>query len=86
MQASLAAEHGAAKVYLISRRFLDWATPERLVGRLSPTASLITGGSAVAELADARRQIQLEYEDLAAWLRLKGVKDLGPDPSGILSS
>ena len=25
-----------------------------------------------------------EYEDLAAWLRLKGIKDLGPDPSAIV--
>ena len=81
VQASLAAEHGAANVYLISRRFLDWATPERLSGDFAK-ASLTSGGSVVAELAEARRQIQLEYEDLAAWLRLKGVKDLGPDPSG----
>jgi hypothetical protein len=83
VQANLAAEHGPANVYLISRRFLDWATPERLSGDFAK-ASLATGGSVVAELAEARRQIQLEYEDLAAWLRLKGVNDLGPDPSGIL--
>jgi hypothetical protein len=83
VQASLAAEHGAANVYLISRRFLDWATPERISGDFAAT-SLTTGGSVVAELAEARRQIQLEYEDLAAWLRLKGVKDVGPDPTGIL--
>ncbi len=83
VQASLAAEHGAANVYLISRRFLDWASPERLSGDFA-TASLTTGGSVVAERALLRRQIQLEYEDLAAWLRLKGVKDLGPDPTGTL--
>ena len=83
VQANLAAEHGPANVYLISRRFLDWATPERLSGDFAK-ASVMTGGSVVAELAEARRQIQLEYEDLAAWLRLKGVKDLGPDPSGML--
>ena len=83
VQASLAAEHGAANVYLISRRFLAWATPEVLAGDFAK-ASATTGGSVVAELAEARRQIQLEYEDLAAWLWQKGVKDLGPEPSGIL--
>ena len=52
VQASLAAEHGAANVYLISRRFLDWATPERLAGDFAK-ASLRTGGSVVGELAEA---------------------------------
>ena len=83
VQANLAALHGAANVYLISRRFLDWATPERLSGDFA-NASVATGGSVVTETALARRHIQLEYEDLAAWLRLKGVKELGPDPSTIL--
>ena len=94
MHASLAAEHGAANVYLLSRRFLEWATPERLSGDFARSI-LAAGGSVERELAEARRQIQLEYEDLAAWLRLKGVKDLGPeslrgagraDPRGILSA
>jgi hypothetical protein len=83
VQASLAAEHGASNVYLESRRFLDWATPERIAGDFA-SASLTSGGSIAGELALARRQIQLEYEDIVAWLRLKGVKDLGPDPSSIV--
>jgi len=83
VQASLAAEHGAANVYLLSRRFLEWATPERLSGDFASTIRTV-GGSVNGELAEARRQIQLEYEDFATWLRLKGVKDLGPDPSGVL--
>ncbi len=81
VQANLAAEHGAGNVYLVSRRFLDWATPERLSGELVG-ARLATG---VAEITESRRQIQLEYEDVAAWLRLKGISDLGPDPSAILA-
>ena len=83
VHASLAAEHGAANVYLLSRRFLEWATPERLSGDFAKSI-LTAGGSVERELAEARRQIQLEYEDIAAWLRLKGVKDLGPDPCGVL--
>ena len=71
VQARLAAEHGAANTYLISRRFLNWATPERLSGeflRRAPPA----GARPSADLREAHRQIQLEYEDVAAWLRLKG--------------
>jgi hypothetical protein len=83
VQASLAAEHGAANVYLISQRFLEWATPERLSGDFAK-ARLTTGGSIAAEHAEARRQIQLEYEDLATWLSQKGVKELGPEPSEIV--
>jgi hypothetical protein len=83
VQASLAAEHGAGNVYLLSRRFLDWATPERMAGDFA-RASLASGLTVVGELALARRQIQLEYEDLASWLRLKGVKDLGPEPWAIV--
>jgi hypothetical protein len=83
VQAGLAAEHGAANVYLLSRRFLEWATPERLSGDFARSI-LKAGGSVERELALARRQIQLEYEDIAAWLRKKGVKDLGPDPCGVL--
>ncbi len=83
VQASLDAEFVLPDVYLLSRRFLEWATIERLSGDFV-TASLTSGASAADELALARHQIQLEYEDLAAWLRLKGVKDLGPEPSSIL--
>jgi len=83
VQASLAAEHGAANVYLLSQRFLEWASPERLAGDFTK-ASLIRGGSVEGELAEARRQIQLEYEDFCTWLRLKGVKDLGPDSCAAL--
>ena len=66
-------------MYLTSRRFLDWATPDRLSGGLARR------GSDASEVAETRRQIQLEYEDVAAWLRLKGVCDLGADPSAILA-
>ncbi|MFI5460643.1 MAG: hypothetical protein ACHRXM_34950 [Isosphaerales bacterium] len=83
VQASLAAEHGAANVYLLSRRFIEWASPERLAGDFT-TAVLTRGGSVEGELALARRQIQLEYEDFSSWLRLKGVKDLGPEPCAAL--
>jgi hypothetical protein len=83
VHASLAAEYGAANVYLLSRRFLEWATPERLSGDFAKSI-LTAGGSIEREIAEARRQIQLEYEDIAAWLRLKGIKDLGPDPCGVL--
>jgi len=83
VQASLAAEHGAANVYVLSRRFLEWASTERLAGDFT-TAVLTSGSSVEGELALARRQIQLEYEDFAAWLRLKGVKDLGPEPCAAL--
>ena len=84
VQAGLAAEHGAANIYLISRRFLNWATPERFSGEF--LSARPASGRAVAALsAEAHRQIQLEYEDVAAWLRLKGISDLGPDPSSILA-
>ena len=84
MHAGLAAEHGAANVYLLSRRFLEWATPERLAGDFA-RSMLTAGGSLERELAEAQTQIQLEYEDLAAWLRLKGVSDLGPEPCRVLA-
>jgi hypothetical protein len=83
VSANLAAEHGAANVYLLSRRFLEWATPELLSGDFSKPI-LATGGSVEHAIAEARRQIGLEYEDFASWLRLKGVKDLGPEISGVL--
>jgi hypothetical protein len=84
VQAGLAAEHGAANAYLISRRFLNWATSERLSSEFlsgRPASGTATGPLS----AEAHRQIQLEYEDVAAWLRLKGISDLGPDPSAILA-
>ncbi len=83
VRASLDAEHGRANVYLLSQRFLDWATPERLSGEIAH-ASTAAGRSVVGELAETRRQIQREYEDLAVWLWLKGIKDLGPAPSSIV--
>jgi hypothetical protein len=81
VQANLAAEHGAGNCYLISRRFLDWATPERFSGELAMARPAVSDG----EQAEARRQIQLEFEDVAAWLRLKGISDLGADPSAIVA-
>jgi hypothetical protein len=84
VQAGLAAEHGAANTYLISRRFLNWATPERLSGEF-PSARPASGPATVPLSAEAHRQIQLEYEDVAAWFRLKGISDLGPDSSAILA-
>jgi hypothetical protein len=84
LQAGLAAEHGAANTYLISRRLLNWATPERLSSEF--LSGRPAGGTATVALsAEAHRQIQLEYEDVAAWLRLKGIGDLGSDPSAILA-
>ena len=68
---SLAAEHGAANVYLISRRFLDWATPERLCGRFRQGEPR-HGRPVAAEHAEARRQIQLEYEDVADLAQAQG--------------
>jgi hypothetical protein len=81
VQANLAAEHGAGNFYLTSRRFLDWATPERLSGELAKAGT----ARSAAELSETLRQIQLEYEDVASWLRLKGISDLGSDPSAILA-
>jgi hypothetical protein len=83
VRASLAAEYGPANVYMLSRRFLEWASAARLSGDFA-TAILETGGTLEAEIAEAQRQVQLEYEDFAAWLRLKGVNDLGPEPCAAL--
>src|SRR5206468_1729952 len=80
----LAKEHGEGNVYLLSRRFLDWAAPQRISGDHGP-AGAKPGAPIGGGLPEARRQIQLEYEDVAAWLRLKGVRDLGPAPSSILT-
>jgi hypothetical protein len=73
VRARLAAQHGASNVYLLSRRLFEWASPARLLG--------IAVNEGVIE---ARQQIQLEFEDFAAWLKLKGIKDLGPAPSEFL--
>jgi hypothetical protein len=82
--ASLAAEHGAANVYLLSQRFLEWASAARLSGDFVE-AIVAEGGTVEGQLAEARRQIALEYEDFAVWLGLKGISDLGPDPCGALA-
>jgi hypothetical protein len=82
--ARLVAEHGAGNVYLLSRRFLDWASAERLAADFAG-ASVKSGLSLVSERTLAQRHVQLEFEDLAAWLRLKGVKDFGPDPAAIVA-
>jgi hypothetical protein len=83
VRASLTAEYGADRLYMVSRRFLEWASRERLAGNFSQ-ASLGSGRTVAEERVLARRQIQLEYEDFAAWLKLKGAQDLGPDPSTTL--
>jgi hypothetical protein len=72
-RASLAAENGASNVYLLSRRFLEWGSHTRL-----------SGLSLNNEVVEARRQIQLEFEDFTAWLTLKGKSDLGTAPSEFL--
>ena len=70
VRAGLAARHGAGNVYLLSRRFLEWAYVERLSGMTVDDGAV-----------ESRRQLQLEFEDFSAWLRLKGINDLGPAPS-----
>jgi hypothetical protein len=70
VRAGLAAKHGAGNVYMLSRRFLEWASVERLSG-------IAVDNGAV----EPCRQLQLEFEDFSAWLRLKGINDLGPAPS-----
>ncbi len=84
VQARLVVEDGAGNVYLLSERFLDWATPERLAGDLA-ASRLKSGLSINAEIAEARRQVQLEYEDLAAWLWLRGIRDLGANPAEVVA-
>ena len=84
VQARLVAESGVGHVYLVSERFLDWATPERLAGDFA-ASRLKSGLSINAEIAEAQRQVQLEYEDLAAWLWLKGVKDVGANPAEVVA-
>jgi hypothetical protein len=84
VQARLAAEHGAGQFYLVSRRFLEWATPERLSGELA-LARTTRGAGPAAELTETQRQLQLEFEDVAVWLRLKGASDLGPDPAAVVA-
>jgi hypothetical protein len=82
--AQLAADYGAGNFYLLSRRFMTWATPERLAGDLFNTSSK-SSRLAALELALERRQIQLEYEDLSAWLQLKGIKDPGSSWGSIVA-
>ena len=73
VRAGLAASRGPAHVYVLSRRFLEWGSNTRL-----------SGLSLNDEAAEARRQLQLEFEDFAAWLRLKGINDLGTSPAEIV--
>jgi hypothetical protein len=66
---------GAGNVYLLSRRLLDWASADRFT-ESPPRTARVVAWSTEGDRAEAKRLLQLEFEDFAMWLRLKGVDHL----------
>lgn len=69
----LQARYGAENVFLASKSFVDWASPNTL-GRYAVTGVLTAGASVYPQfMRDVQRQSQHEIPALTAWLSRRGM-------------
>ena len=62
--------YAGTATYVASRRFTEWASPEHLAAEAAKLA-VTGGGSSGDSAAEARQQLQMEFEEIANWLDLQ---------------
>ena len=77
--------HGQPNVYFASKRFVDWASPER-AGNWIQTGFASGGPAAVAQaMKEVKRESFREFSNLASWLSSRGVSDAKSVATQLLS-